>query len=124
MEIRIATAIFPTLSLLNHSCRPNTSLVFSSETGAVPSGSDLSADLSESVADDRSTVRGVTATVRAAKVIAPGQEILHCYGKKMWHFAESNECRCFQFAIIAFHLVSSNLCIMTVKPYLPSLRSP
>ncbi|KAG8008005.1 SET and MYND domain-containing protein 4 [Nibea albiflora] len=80
MEIRIATAIFPTLSLLNHSCCPNTSLVFSSGTGAVPSGSDLSADLSESLADDRSTACGVTVTVRAAKVIAPGQEILHCYG--------------------------------------------
>ncbi|TKS82858.1 SET and MYND domain-containing protein 4 [Collichthys lucidus] len=80
MEIRIATAIFPTLSLLNHSCCPNTSLVFSSGTDAVYSGSDLSADLSESVADDRSTACGVTVIVRAAKVIAPGQEILHCYG--------------------------------------------
>ncbi|XP_035523052.1 SET and MYND domain-containing protein 4 [Morone saxatilis] len=79
-EIRIATAIFPTLSLLNHSCCPNTSLVFSTGTGADPSGSDVSADLSESVSEDRSTARGVTVTVRAAKVITPGQEILHCYG--------------------------------------------
>uniref|UniRef100_A0A3B5AND1 Protein-lysine N-methyltransferase SMYD4 n=1 Tax=Stegastes partitus TaxID=144197 RepID=A0A3B5AND1_9TELE len=53
-EIRIATAMFPTLSLLNHSCCPNTSLVFSTGT--------------------------ITVTVRAAKVISPGQEILHCYG--------------------------------------------
>lgn len=75
-EIRIATALFPTLSLLNHSCCPNTSLAFS--TGA---GSDVSAELSGSVAGDRSTACGVTVTVRAAKVIAPGQEILHCYGK-------------------------------------------
>uniref|UniRef100_A0A3Q4MK00 Protein-lysine N-methyltransferase SMYD4 n=1 Tax=Neolamprologus brichardi TaxID=32507 RepID=A0A3Q4MK00_NEOBR len=52
-EIRIATAVFPTLSLLNHSCCPNTSLVFST---------------------------GVNVTVRAAKLITPGQEILHCYG--------------------------------------------
>ncbi|XP_070774047.1 SET and MYND domain-containing protein 4 [Enoplosus armatus] len=78
-EIRIATAIFPTLSLLNHSCCPNTSLVFS--TGTSSDGSELVSDLSaESVAEDRSPARGVTATVRAAKVITPGQEILHCYG--------------------------------------------
>ncbi|XP_044079233.1 SET and MYND domain-containing protein 4 isoform X2 [Siniperca chuatsi] len=74
-EIRIATAIFPTLSILNHSCCPNTSLVFSTGTS-----SDLSADLSKSVAEYTSTARGVTATVRAAKVITPGQEIQHCYG--------------------------------------------
>lgn len=72
-EIRIATAIFPTLSLLNHSCCPNTSLVFST-------GTSLSADVGESVAECRSTARGVTVTVRAAKAITPGKEILHCYG--------------------------------------------
>ncbi|XP_028451015.1 protein-lysine N-methyltransferase SMYD4 isoform X2 [Perca flavescens] len=72
-EICIATAIFPTLSLLNHSCCPNTSLVFST-------GTSLSADFSETVPEYRSTTRGVTVTVRAAKVISPGQEILHCYG--------------------------------------------
>ncbi|XP_045896702.1 SET and MYND domain-containing protein 4 [Micropterus dolomieu] len=74
-EIRIATAIFPTISLLNHSCCPNTSLVLSTGTN-----SDLLADLSESVAELTSTAHGVIATVRAAKVITPGQEILHCYG--------------------------------------------
>ncbi|XP_068456648.1 SET and MYND domain-containing protein 4 isoform X2 [Clinocottus analis] len=72
-EIRIATAIFPTLSLLNHSCCPNTSLVFNT-------GTSVSADFSESVTEYRSTARGVTVTIRASKVIAPGQEILHCYG--------------------------------------------
>ncbi|XP_034405484.1 SET and MYND domain-containing protein 4 isoform X2 [Cyclopterus lumpus] len=72
-EIRIATAIFPTLSLLNHSCCPNTSLVFST-------GTSLSADFSEGVTEDRSTARGVTVTIRASKGITPGQEILHCYG--------------------------------------------
>ncbi|XP_068572151.1 SET and MYND domain-containing protein 4 isoform X2 [Cebidichthys violaceus] len=72
-EIRIATAIFPTLSLLNHSCCPNTSLVFST-------GTSLSADFSESVTEHRSTARRVTVTVRASKAITPGQEILHCYG--------------------------------------------
>ncbi|KAK5850854.1 hypothetical protein PBY51_001695 [Eleginops maclovinus] len=72
-EIRIATAIFPTLSLLNHSCCPNTSLAFSTETH-------LSADFSESVAEKRSKDSGVTVTVRAARDIPPGQEILHCYG--------------------------------------------
>ncbi|CAB1428211.1 unnamed protein product [Pleuronectes platessa] len=74
-EIRIATAIFPTLSLLNHSCCPNTSLAFSTGAAVDPSGSDLSADVSESVSEPR-----VTVTVRAAKVIDAGQEILHCYG--------------------------------------------
>ncbi|XP_029304059.1 protein-lysine N-methyltransferase SMYD4 [Cottoperca gobio] len=72
-EIRIATAIFPSLSLLNHSCCPNTSLVFST-------GTSLSAEFSDSVAEYRSTDCGVTVTVRAAKVITAGQEILHCYG--------------------------------------------
>ncbi|XP_073334868.1 SET and MYND domain-containing protein 4 [Pagrus major] len=79
-EIRIATALFPTLSLLNHSCCPNTSLAFSTGASADPSSSVVSAELSESVAEDRSTACGVTVTVRAAKVITPGQEILHCYG--------------------------------------------
>ena len=82
-EIRIATAIFPTLSLLNHSCCPNTSLVFSTGTGVDPSGSGLSADFSVSEAERRGRVFGVSVTVRAAKGIAAGQEILHCYGKKM-----------------------------------------
>ncbi|XP_040907574.1 SET and MYND domain-containing protein 4 isoform X2 [Toxotes jaculatrix] len=79
-EIRIASAIFPTLSLLNHSCCPNTSLVFSTGISVDPSGSDLSTDFTESVAEHRSTARGVCVTVRAAKGIAAGQEILHCYG--------------------------------------------
>ncbi|KAF7663005.1 hypothetical protein LDENG_00220730 [Lucifuga dentata] len=77
-EIRIATAIFPTLSLLNHSCCPNTSLVFNTGTTADPPGLDLSADFSEYVAECSN--RCVTVTVRAAKAITPGQEILHCYG--------------------------------------------
>uniref|UniRef100_A0A3P8TPL1 Protein-lysine N-methyltransferase SMYD4 n=1 Tax=Amphiprion percula TaxID=161767 RepID=A0A3P8TPL1_AMPPE len=79
-EIRIATAIFPTLSLLNHSCCPNTSLMFSTGTSADPCGSDVPADASENVAEYKHKARGVTVTVRAAKVITPGQEILHCYG--------------------------------------------
>ncbi|XP_026185184.1 protein-lysine N-methyltransferase SMYD4 isoform X2 [Mastacembelus armatus] len=79
-EVRIATAIFPTLSLLNHSCSPNTSLVFSTGASADPSGSDVCADVSEGTAEDRSTARGVTVTVRAARDIPAGQEILHCYG--------------------------------------------
>ncbi|KAM4620192.1 SET and MYND domain-containing protein 4 isoform 2-T2 [Polymixia lowei] len=87
-EIRVATAIFPTLSLLNHSCCPNTSLAFS--TGAGPhsdpsrparsgpdgSGPGGSADSGEGVPG----FCGVAVTVRAAKALRPGQEILHCYG--------------------------------------------
>ncbi|XP_056252500.1 SET and MYND domain-containing protein 4 [Seriola aureovittata] len=79
-EIRIATAIFPTLSLLNHSCCPNTSLAFSTGASVDPLELDVSADFGESVAEHRGSARGVTVTVRAAKGITAGQEILHCYG--------------------------------------------
>ncbi|XP_053187879.1 SET and MYND domain-containing protein 4 [Scomber japonicus] len=79
-EIRIATAIFPTLSLLNHSCCPNTSMVFSTGASGDLPGSDLSADYSEDVVEHSGKACGVTVTVRAAKAITPGQEILHCYG--------------------------------------------
>ncbi|NXU58292.1 SMYD4 protein, partial [Turnix velox] len=50
--VRLATAFFPVLSLLNHSCCPNTSVSFS----------------------------GTAATVRASQAIPRGQEIFHCYG--------------------------------------------
>ncbi|NXS58929.1 SMYD4 protein, partial [Brachypteracias leptosomus] len=50
--VRLATAFFPVLSLLNHSCCPNTSVSFS----------------------------GTAATVRASQLIPSGQEIFHCYG--------------------------------------------
>lgn len=75
-EIRMATAIFPTLSLLNHSCCPNTSLAFTTGVSASAFGPDLSKYFTENAN------RGVTAAVRAAKAVTPGQEILHCYGKK------------------------------------------
>ncbi|XP_067328256.1 SET and MYND domain-containing protein 4 [Anolis sagrei] len=51
-EVTLATALFPVLSLLNHSCDPNTSLAFD----------------------------GRTVAVRASRAIPRGQEILHCYG--------------------------------------------
>ncbi|KAM6463189.1 SET and MYND domain-containing protein 4 isoform 2-T2 [Liasis olivaceus] len=51
-QVRLATGLFPTLSLLNHSCDPNTSVVFT----------------------------GSTAEVRALRPIPEGQELLHCYG--------------------------------------------
>uniref|UniRef100_U3JVT0 Protein-lysine N-methyltransferase SMYD4 n=1 Tax=Ficedula albicollis TaxID=59894 RepID=U3JVT0_FICAL len=55
--VRLATAFFPVLSLLNHSCRPNTSVSFS----------------------------GTAATVRASQPISSGQEVLHCYGEpEIW----------------------------------------
>ncbi|XP_041864958.1 SET and MYND domain-containing protein 4 isoform X2 [Melanotaenia boesemani] len=79
-EMRIATAIFPTLSLLNHSCCPNTSLVFSTGSAADPCARDEAADISESLCEDGHKACGVTVVVRAAKAIAPGQEISHCYG--------------------------------------------
>ncbi|XP_052660230.1 SET and MYND domain-containing protein 4 isoform X4 [Harpia harpyja] len=49
--MRLATAFFPVLSLLNHSCCPNISVSFS----------------------------GTAATVRASQPIPSGQEIFHCY---------------------------------------------
>ncbi|KAJ7397023.1 SET and MYND domain-containing protein 4 [Pitangus sulphuratus] len=51
--VRLATAFFPVLSLLNHSCCPNTSVAFS----------------------------GTAATVRASQPIPRGQEIFHCYDR-------------------------------------------
>nr|XP_060612740.1 SET and MYND domain-containing protein 4 [Anolis sagrei ordinatus] len=51
-EVTLATALYPVLSLLNHSCDPNTSLAFD----------------------------GRTVAVRASRAIPRGQEILHCYG--------------------------------------------
>ncbi|XP_072860677.1 SET and MYND domain-containing protein 4 isoform X2 [Chlorocebus sabaeus] len=51
-QVRLATGIFPVISLLNHSCSPNTSVSFIS----------------------------TVATIRASQWIGKGQEILHCYG--------------------------------------------
>ncbi|XP_075417329.1 protein-lysine N-methyltransferase SMYD4 [Tenrec ecaudatus] len=51
-QVRLATGLFPAVSLLNHSCCPNTSISFF----------------------------GTVATVRASQQIAKGQEVLHCYG--------------------------------------------
>lgn len=78
-EIRIATAMFPNLSLLNHSCCPNTSLTFSTGTSADPPTSDPSPEGGSAA---RRSSRGVSVTVRAAEVISAGQEILHCYGEE------------------------------------------
>ncbi|KAH1178981.1 hypothetical protein KIL84_000312 [Mauremys mutica] len=50
-QVRLATALFPVTSLLNHSCDPNTSVTFS----------------------------GTAVTVRASQPIPRGQEIVHCY---------------------------------------------
>ncbi|XP_077168036.1 protein-lysine N-methyltransferase SMYD4 [Paroedura picta] len=51
-QVRLAVALFPVASLLNHSCDPNTAVTFSS----------------------------TTAEIRALQPIAKGKEILHCYG--------------------------------------------
>ncbi|GAB1600499.1 SET and MYND domain-containing protein 4-like [Argonauta hians] len=51
-EIRLATAIYPTVSLLNHSCQPSISLSF----------------------------QGNTLVVRAVKDISEGKEVFSCYG--------------------------------------------
>ncbi|KAG9351621.1 hypothetical protein JZ751_022872 [Albula glossodonta] len=73
-EVRIATAIFPTLSLLNHSCSPNTSVTFQT---------DPASDQSEASLVPRSstiTSTAVTVTVRTTLAVKAGQELLHCYG--------------------------------------------
>ncbi|XP_075710282.1 protein-lysine N-methyltransferase SMYD4 [Rhinoderma darwinii] len=49
---RLATALFPVLSLLNHSCDPNTSVSF----------------------------QGRYVMVRSSRPIRKGEEVLHCYG--------------------------------------------
>ncbi|XP_053313081.1 SET and MYND domain-containing protein 4 [Spea bombifrons] len=49
---RLATAMYPVLSLLNHSCDPNTNVSF----------------------------RGRCAVVRASRPIRRGEEVTHCYG--------------------------------------------
>ncbi|XP_026549535.1 SET and MYND domain-containing protein 4-like [Notechis scutatus] len=51
-QVRLATGFFPALSLLNHSCDPNTSVAFN----------------------------GCTVEVRALRPVPLGQELLHCYG--------------------------------------------
>ncbi|XP_060115521.1 SET and MYND domain-containing protein 4 [Heteronotia binoei] len=51
-QVRLAVALFPVVSLLNHSCDPNITVTFSSST----------------------------AEIRALQPVAKGQEILHCYG--------------------------------------------
>ncbi|KAF4108346.1 SET and MYND domain-containing protein 4 [Onychostoma macrolepis] len=77
-EIRIATAIFPVLSLLNHSCSPNTSISFTTGCQTDPLNQ---FGCSEGHIDHLETSHsGVTVTVRASKDLTPGQEILHCYG--------------------------------------------
>nr|XP_003469586.1 SET and MYND domain-containing protein 4 isoform X1 [Cavia porcellus]XP_013007690.1 SET and MYND domain-containing protein 4 isoform X1 [Cavia porcellus] len=58
-QVRLATGIFPVVSLLNHSCSPNTSVSFT----------------------------GTIATIRAAQQIRKGQEILHCYGPHESHMS-------------------------------------
>ncbi|XP_034149134.1 SET and MYND domain-containing protein 4 [Esox lucius] len=111
-EVRIATAVFPTLSILNHSCYPNTSLIFRTAQPGSPkprldsgsaliteprldSGSGLiteprldpgSALITDPRLDSGSALTcsmcpaWVSVTVRASRDIAPGQEVLHCYG--------------------------------------------
>ncbi|GCB82967.1 hypothetical protein scyTo_0023378, partial [Scyliorhinus torazame] len=51
-QVRIATAFYSAVSLLNHSCQPNTSITF----------------------------HNTTMTVRASQRIPATQEVLHCYG--------------------------------------------
>ncbi|TWW75008.1 SET and MYND domain-containing protein 4 [Takifugu flavidus] len=109
-EIRVATAIFPTLSLLNHSCCPNTSLLFSTGTSGAPLASEPSP---EGVSAERSS-RGVTVTVRAAKVITAGQEILHCYGPHSRRMSTSDRQRLLQEQY--YFLCQCRACSLPTEP--------
>lgn len=101
---------------------------------ADPFTSDRFADLSEAASEERSAACGVTITIRAAKVISPGQEILHCYGKKRRHLGKSNEGREDCEGADIFHktkdvCISSDITVLLLSTYsvaqLPAfLRSP
>ncbi|XP_039613150.1 SET and MYND domain-containing protein 4 [Polypterus senegalus] len=52
VQTRVATGIFPTVSLMNHSCDPNTSITFQKNI----------------------------ITVRTTRPLKAGEELLHCYG--------------------------------------------
>ncbi|XP_071025437.1 SET and MYND domain-containing protein 4 isoform X2 [Oncorhynchus clarkii lewisi] len=89
-EVRIATAIFPTLSILNHSCCPNTSLNFRTSHLVSPQPDRGSTDVlvstepvstgPEACSAPVSVSAGVAVSIRASRDICPGQEVLHCYG--------------------------------------------
>ncbi|XP_059936910.1 SET and MYND domain-containing protein 4 isoform X4 [Mesoplodon densirostris] len=64
-QVRLATGLFPVISLLNHSCSPNTSVSFIS----------------------------TVATVRASQQIRKGQEILHCYGPHESRMGVAERCQ-------------------------------
>ncbi|XP_070572634.1 SET and MYND domain-containing protein 4-like [Ptychodera flava] len=59
-QVRIASAVFPTASLLNHSCDPNVIVSY----------------------------HGNQLTVRATRTIPCGHEILHCYGPHVNHMTK------------------------------------
>ena len=56
-EVRVAEAIFPRAAMVNHSCEPNTALVF----------------------------RGRTLELRACRTLAAGEQALGCYGPQRGH---------------------------------------
>ena len=56
-EVRVAEAIFPRAAMVNHSCEPNTALVF----------------------------RGRTLELRACRALAAGEQVLGCYGPQRGH---------------------------------------
>nr|XP_023646786.1 SET and MYND domain-containing protein 4 isoform X2 [Paramormyrops kingsleyae] len=68
-EVRVATAIFPTLSMLNHSCHPNIGIAFRTVGVPVPPRG-----------QPGTVCGGVMVTARAFRDVGSGQELLHCYG--------------------------------------------
>ncbi|XP_036381098.1 SET and MYND domain-containing protein 4 [Megalops cyprinoides] len=88
-QVRVATAIFPTLSLLNHSCSPNTSVTFSVApvNDLHSAGSDRPQARPNSLPGanpganpDANPGAALAVTVRTTQAVGAGQELLHCYG--------------------------------------------
>ncbi|XP_071790711.1 SET and MYND domain-containing protein 4-like isoform X1 [Asterias amurensis] len=67
-QVRVATAVYPTASLLNHACEPN---IIASFDGDVLS-------------------------IRAIRNIEAGEEILHCYGPHAKHMSKEDRQRALQ----------------------------
>ncbi|XP_077996435.1 protein-lysine N-methyltransferase SMYD4-like [Glandiceps talaboti] len=64
-QVRVASAVYPTASLMNHSCDPNVIASY----------------------------RGNQLTIRATRKINKGQEILHCYGPHVKHMSKDERQR-------------------------------
>ena len=125
-EVRIATAIFPTLSILNHSCCPNTSLNFRTSHLVSPQPDRGSTDVlvstepvstgPEACSAPVSVSAGVAVSIRASRDICPGQEVLHCYGEEEIRLSPSYlsvSLICLSFCTSLSSVCLASLCVGT-----------